>query len=184
VQRPAIDALDEANRELWIRRYDPSSHLARCRVPILFVNGTNDQHYPLRSYSRSFQLVPGPKQIRIQVRMGHSHQAGWQPAAIGLFIDTHVRGKAALPILGAPQFKDGIASVSYRSDVPLKTASLHFTTSVGLLVDRKWNTVSATFDDNTLTTPDVSDDATIWYLSATDRRGAMTSTDVIFTSAD
>ena len=184
VQRPAIDALDEAERNLWIRRYDPSSHLASCRVPILFVNGTNDKHYPLRSYSRSFQLVPGPKQIRIQVRMGHSHQAGWQPAEIGLFIDTHVLGQAALPILGTPQFKDGIASVSYEADVPLSQASLHFTTSTGPLVDRKWNTVLATFDKKTLTTPDVPDDATIWYLSATDRRGAMTSTDVIFASAD
>lgn len=184
VQRPAIDALDEAERKLWIRRYDPSSHLARCRVPILFVNGTNDKHYPLRSYSRSFKLVSGPKQIRIQVGMGHSHQAGWQPAEIGLFIDTHVLGKAALPVLGTPQFKDGIASVSYEADVPLSQASLHFTTSDGPLVDRKWNTVSATFDKKTLTTPDVPADATIWYLSATDRRGAMTSTDVIFTSAD
>jgi cephalosporin-C deacetylase-like acetyl esterase len=184
VQRPAIDALDEAERELWIQRYDPSSHLSRCRVPILFVNGTNDKHYPLRSYSRSFQLVPGPKQIRIQVRMGHSHQAGWQPSEIGLFIDSHVLGGAALPILGVAVQKDGVASVSCQAAVPLKAAALHYTTSAGPLVDRKWNTVSATFDEETLTAPAAPDDATIWFMSATDQRGAMTSSDVVFTSAD
>ncbi|MEO2014634.1 MAG: acetylxylan esterase [Fuerstiella sp.] len=184
VQRPAIDALDEARRELWIRRYDPSSHLARCRVPILFVNGTNDKHYPLRSYSRSFQLVPGPKQIRIQVRMGHSHPAGWQPAEIGLFIDSHVSDAAALPILEVPQLKAGMASVTYQADVPLKSAALHYTTSTGPLVGRSWNTVSASFDEKTLTAPAVPDDATIWFVSATDQRGAMTSTDVVFTNGD
>ena len=184
VQRPAIDALDEARRRLWIRRYDPSSHLASCRVPILFVNGTNDKHYPLRSYSRSFQLVPGPKQIRIQVRMPHGHQPGWQPEEIGLFIDSHVYGKAALPMLGVPQLKSGVASVSYQAVIPLKSASLHYTTSDGRLVDRTWKTVAATFSRNTLTAPAVPDDATIWFLSATDQRGAMTSTDVVFASGD
>ncbi len=184
VQRSAIGALDETQRQLWIRRYDPSSHLARCRVPILFVNGTNDKHYPLRSYSRSFQLVPGPKQIRIQVRMGHSHQAGWQPAEIGLFIDNHVLGKAALPIPGIPQRKDGAVSVKYRSDIPLASAALHYTTSTGPLVDRTWITVSATFDEKTLRAADVPNDATVWFMSATDQRGAMASTDVVFVSAD
>jgi cephalosporin-C deacetylase-like acetyl esterase len=184
VQRPAIDALDEERRQLWIRRYDPSSHLANCRVPMLFVNGTNDKHYPLRSYSRSFQLVPGPKQIRIQVRMGHSHPAGWQPQEIGLFIDQHLRGGAALPILGKPQRESGTASVSFQAGVPLESASLHYTTDTGPLVDRKWKSAPATFDDKTITANVVPVEATIWFLSATDERGAMTSTDVVFVTRD
>ncbi|MCP4170467.1 MAG: prolyl oligopeptidase family serine peptidase [Fuerstiella sp.] len=180
VQRPAIDALDDARRRLWIRRYDPSSHLADCRVPILFVNGTNDPHYPLRSYSRSFQRVPGPKQIRIQVRMPHGHYAGWQPMEIGVFIDSHVLGKTPLPDLGTPQQTGGVASVRCRAAVPLKSASLHYTSGTGPLVDRTWKTVAATFDRKTLSAPAAPEDATVWFMSATDQRGAMTSTNVVF----
>jgi dipeptidyl aminopeptidase/acylaminoacyl peptidase len=44
VQKPSIDKLGD-RRQQWINTYDPSSLLPRCRVPILFVNGTNDIHY-------------------------------------------------------------------------------------------------------------------------------------------
>ncbi len=87
VQKPSIDRLGD-RRAAWIKAYDPSSLLTRCRVPILFVNGTNDIHYPLDSYQKSFDLVPGRKQLRIEVNMKHGHPAGWAPAEIGRFIDS------------------------------------------------------------------------------------------------
>ncbi|MEK0447575.1 MAG: hypothetical protein RLZZ399_2896, partial [Verrucomicrobiota bacterium] len=90
VQKPSIDRLGD-RKALWVREYDPSSHLPRCRVPILFVNGTNDVHYVLDSYRKSYALVPGEKQIRIQVNMPHGHKAGWAPQEIGLFIDSKCR---------------------------------------------------------------------------------------------
>ena len=77
VQKPSIDKLGE-RRELWVKTYDPSSLLPRCRVPILFVNGTCDVHYPLDSYQKSFDLVSGPKQMRIQINMPHGHGPGWR----------------------------------------------------------------------------------------------------------
>lgn len=181
VQRPAIDALTTDARAEWIRRYDPSSHLAQCVVPILFVNGTNDPHYPLRSYSRSFQRVPvSEKQMRIEVNMRHGHQPGWEPKEIGLFIDHHLNGTAGLPVLSTPMRKATEVSVAYTSDVPLASASLHFTVDDGLLVKRKWQTVPATFSDTTIHADNLPADATIWFLSATDQRDAMTSTDVRF----
>ncbi len=72
VQKPAIDKLGE-RRQAWIDTYDPSAVLSRCRVPILFVNGTNDIHYPLDSYQKSFDCVPGFKQMRIEIEMRHGH---------------------------------------------------------------------------------------------------------------
>ena len=75
VQKPAIDKLGD-RRQNWIDAYDPSSLLARCRVPILWVNGTNDIHYPLDSYQKSFDRVAGKKQMRIEVAMRHGHPPG------------------------------------------------------------------------------------------------------------
>lgn len=180
VQRPAIDALPAELRSEWIRRYDPSSHLPDCRVPVLFVNGTNDKHYPLKSYSRSFQLIPGPKQIRIEVNMRHSHPAGWEPEEIGLFIDSQLGRGSSLPKLEMPVRQQDHAVVAYAAAVPLKSAELHFTTNNGPLVERHWKSLPAEFDDRVIRTPGIPSAATIWFVSATDQRGAMTSTDVIF----
>ncbi|MFT5328787.1 MAG: dienelactone hydrolase [Planctomycetaceae bacterium] len=181
VQRPAIDKLSPEKRSLWIKTYDPSAWLPKCRVPILFVNGTNDIHYPLVSYSRSYGLVKGPKQIRIEVKMRHGHQPGWAPNEIGRFIDHHLLGTEPLPQLGNPQISDGKATVGVEASLELKKAQLHYTTDDGRLADRNWTSVPATLDGKTISAT-VPDTATIWLLSATDSRDAMVSTDVVFSN--
>ncbi|MCP4173998.1 MAG: prolyl oligopeptidase family serine peptidase, partial [Fuerstiella sp.] len=149
VQRPAIDGLPQKLRQRWIRRYDPSSHLINCTVPILFVNGTNDRHYPLRSSSRSFRTVPtGRNQIRIEVNMPHSHQAGWKPHEICRFVDSHLKDEPALPVFSTPDRSEALVSVQYHSQLALQSASLHFTRDGGPLRNRQWNSVPATVNGN------------------------------------
>ena len=179
VQRSAIDSLSPEKRTEWISKYDPSAWLPECRVPILFVNGTNDIHYPLVSYSRSYGLVKSQKQIRIEVKMRHSHQAGWDPTEIGRFIDHHLRGGKSLPQLGNPGRVDDIASVDFKSEVGLKSAQLHYTADTNRLAERNWSSIPATIKGAALSAT-VPKEATIWMFSATDSQGGMVSTDVVF----
>ena len=60
VQKPQIDQLDQ-RRSDWVAAYDPSSHLARCTVPTFWVNGTNDVHYVLDSYAKSYARRVDPR---------------------------------------------------------------------------------------------------------------------------
>jgi len=179
VQRPSIDKLGE-RRQQWIDAYDPSSLLPRCRVPILFVNGTNDLHYTLDSYQKSFDRVPGEKQMRIQVNMPHGHPSGWAPQEIGLFIDSYCRAGKALPAPGMPMIDGDQARVTFTSAVPLKEATLHFTTDTGLRSKRAWQSTPATIADGVITAPRPPADANTWFISLTDERGAMVTTTVQF----
>jgi dienelactone hydrolase len=178
VQRPAIDALTPEKRTEWIANYDPSAWLPKCRIPIFFVNGTNDIHYPLVSYSRSYGLVKSPKQIRIEVKMRHSHQAGWEPNEIGRFIDHHLVGDEALPQLAKPATNDGLASVEFKTEVGLESAQLHYTIDTNRLAERNWSSIPATIDGTTISAA-VPKEATIWLFSATDSLDGMVSTDVV-----
>lgn len=187
VQKPLIDRLPDDKRAEWIRLYDPAQWLPRCRVPILFVNGTNDVHYPLDSYSKSYALVPGPRQLRIQVNMPHGHPPGWQPQEIGLFVDHQLLGTPALTQFEPPVLDPGSRSLTAacRAAVPLQQAQLHFTADQGLLSERTWQTVPATVNaDQSAITAVVPSDATLWFLSATDQRGAMTSSEIMFAPAN
>lgn len=179
VQRPQIDALDAEKQAEWIRLYEPSVWLPKCQVPILFVNGTNDLNYPLVSYARSYDLVAGPRTIRIEVNMPHGHPPGWKPEEIGLFIDQHLRDGVALPKLGKPAVSEGTATVEFESKLPVKSAQLHYTTDTGPLGERKWHSIPATVEGQTLTAA-VPEGATIWMFSVTDSRDAMVSTAVVF----
>ena len=179
VQKPSIDKLDAEHRALWVKEYDPGSLLPRCRVPIFFVNGTNDVHYVLDSYMKSFAVVPGEKHIRIEVNMPHGHPPGWAPQEIGLFIDSKCRGGAALPVPSKPQIQGEQVVVSCSSSVPLKEAKLNYTTDSGLRSKRKWIILPATIQGGTITAAKPPAGANSWYVSILDQRGAMVSTEVV-----
>lgn len=110
----------------WVSLYDPSRYLPACRVPIFFVNGTNDFAYPLDSYMKSFDAVTGvPKNIRIQVKMPHGHGPGWAPPEIGEFIDSVLLGKLKLPLVSAPR-RDGDSIGVSVTGAPVKSvAAVH-----------------------------------------------------------
>lgn len=181
VQKPSIDKLGD-RRQQWINTYDPSSLLPRCQVPILFVNGTNDVHYPLDSYQKSFDCVPGTKQMRIEVKMRHSHPAGWAPKEIGLFIDSYCRGGRPLPVPGKPAIEGDRVRLPVTSVTTIKEAVLHYTSDTGVRSNRNWESIPAEIGAGVITSPRPPAAANTWFISLTDDRGAMVSTAIQFAS--
>lgn len=179
VQKPSIDKLGD-RREAWIKAYDPSSWLPRCRVPILFVNGSNDIHYPLDSYQKSFNAVSGHKQMRIEVNMRHGHPPGWAPQEIGLFIDTYCRKGNPLPVPAKPVIQGGEVRLKCGGIASLKSATLHYTTDTGLRSARKWQSAPAKISGDMITAPKPPADANTWFVSVADERDAMVTTPVQF----
>ncbi|MCC6355793.1 MAG: acetylxylan esterase [Verrucomicrobiae bacterium] len=179
VQKPSIDKLGD-RRDLWVKTYDPSSLLPRCRVPILFVNGTCDVHYPLDSYQKSFDAVPGPKQMRIEVDMRHGHGPGWAPIEIGLFIDSRCIGGKPLPVPGEPTIEGDHVRVPVKAATALKEASLHYTTDTGPRSKRKWQSIPAQVAGDAIVAPRPPVGANTWFIGITDERGAMVTTAIQF----
>lgn len=181
VQKPSIDKLGD-RKALWVKEYDPGSILPRCHVPIFFVNGTNDVHYVLDSYMKSFDVVPGEKQMRIQIKMPHGHPPGWAPKEIGMFIDSKCRpGSIALPVPGKPVVEGDLVTVTCTSPTKLKKAELNYTTDGGLRSKREWKSIPATeIKGGSITLPKPPAEANTWYVAITDERDAMVSTTVQF----
>ncbi|MBL8830247.1 MAG: acetylxylan esterase, partial [Planctomycetaceae bacterium] len=123
--------MSTSERERWTKLWDPSQYLPAVSMPILFVNGTNDFAYPLDSYMKSFEQPQSEKLIRVTVNMPHGHPAGWAPAEIGLFIDQHLRQGKPLAKLDQPRLAAGEVRVLCLNDVPLRSASLHYTVGAG-----------------------------------------------------
>lgn len=180
VQKPSIDKLGNRAAQ-WVRDYDPGSLLPQCRVPILFVNGTNDVHYPLDSYLKSFRVVPGEKQMRIEVKMRHGHPPGWEPQEIGLFIDSKCRGGAPLPVPGDARVQGERVRVICKATTKLTKAELKFTIDSGLRSKREWQSIPASIDGNVITAPKPPAAANTWFVAITDERGAMVTTAPVLT---
>ncbi|MAS96346.1 MAG: acylamino acid-releasing protein [Verrucomicrobiales bacterium] len=180
VQKPSIDSLGD-RREAWVKAYDPGSHLGKCTVPTFWVNGTHDKHYVLDSYAKSYSKVKGPRTIRIEPRMGHSHPAGWEPKEIQIFIDSILKDGKPLPKVGEMEVaEDGTVSVPFEAEIPVVKAELHYTTDEGLRTERKWEKITASLEDGKAVATGLPKEANTWLMTLTDERDAMVSSEVGF----
>lgn len=170
--------MSEEQRTRWIELWEPSRYLQSAAMPVFFVNGTNDFAYWLPSYRRTYELVAN-RTLRIEVEMKHGHQPGWAPQEIGLYVDSIVNGGFPLLSLGAPVAEDGSISLDVAEGPAIRSASLHFTIDDGPPKERKWQTKAATVEARKVAAS-VPAEASIYYLSVTDDRGAMVSSDLVF----
>ncbi len=175
---PQFARMTTDERKRWVMLWDPSRYLPAVSMPILFVNGTNDRAYPLDSYMRSFDVVPGVKQLRITVNMPHGNLPGRSPMEIGVFIDQHLLGMTALPTVGETWIQDRRIHASFTSPQKLNTAALHLTRDRDPVSKRAWRTLPATIDGDIVTSEAPPADATGWFMTITDARGATVSTRV------
>jgi hypothetical protein len=162
--------------ELWVENFEPSRYLARAKMPVLFVNGTNDFAYPLDSYQKSYRLVQD-RTLCVTVNMPHGHPQGWAPVEIGRFVEQHLRGSKPLTMIEAVKREGDRVEVSFRAEVPVTSAALHYTTDGGPWQKRKWQTQSAQLKDGTAVAELPAGRPLVWFVTLTDERKATVSTE-------
>src|SRR5262245_8514623 len=57
---PSFEKLGKEKSALWLKQWDPSVYLGEAKMPILWVNGTNDFAYPMDSWQKSYRLPKSP----------------------------------------------------------------------------------------------------------------------------
>jgi hypothetical protein len=109
--------------------------------------------------------------------MPHGHREGWAPVEIGLFVDQQLRKGTPLALLEAVKRDGGKVEVKFRSETPVASAALHFTTDTGGWKDRKWQTQPATIDGTTIKAQLPPGRPLVYFLTLTDERKATVSTE-------
>ncbi len=178
--RKGLLLLDSAQRQTWVQQYDPSRYIGKTRMPVLFVNGTNDGHFYLDSYAKTYGLVKD-HYLSIKPGLKHSHHAGWANDEIFAFINSYLAHTPSLPRVQVTfRYKNDVrARVS--SAVPLTAAFLHYTTDTATaLKDKVWQSVKADLRGREVraTLPPVG--TKMWFLSVTDERGLQSSGEIQF----
>ncbi|MFI4910091.1 MAG: prolyl oligopeptidase family serine peptidase [Sedimentisphaeraceae bacterium JB056] len=72
--------------------WDPATYLHKSEIPSLWVNGTNDAHFYLDIYNKSYRATSGNRTICIKLNIGHSHQVAWRTEEVYAFADSVVKG--------------------------------------------------------------------------------------------
>jgi len=161
----------------WQELWDPSRYLPSARLPMLWVDGTNDFAFTLQALQSSYLAAPGPRALSTRVRMQHAHGGpGESPEEIRAFADSIVNGGVPLARITGQGTDDGAAWAEYESKTPIVSATLNYTRDGGAWQKRNWETLPATIDGaRHRASAHVPDGATAWFLNLTDNRNLIVS---------
>jgi dienelactone hydrolase len=163
-------------RENWLREFDPSQYLGKVRCPILFLDGSNDFAYPLDSLRASYRLVPSRfRHVSVIINLPHGHI--WTFKEVDHFADSILRGGTPLPQLSPMKVHRDVTTAKFSSRVPLKDASLHYTTDTSEWQKRQWKSVPADILPGTISASLPTQRPIVWFLGVTDERGLRVSTE-------
>jgi dienelactone hydrolase len=165
----------------WAQLYDPGNYLPACRVPIFFVNGTNDFAYPLDSFMKSHADVKhAAKNVRIEVDMKHGHEEGWAPPEIAAFVDAALCGRPALPVLDPPVVDGTTARCRVAAGGPVAKAAFVYAADPGPINKLAWQTVPAEVAaGNALVAPRPPENARAFFFTATTPAGLQVSSPAV-----
>ena len=108
---------------MWKAKWDPISYLARARVPIHWLDGTNDIWFSLPAIEGSRNALSVENGATLRVRMAHSHgKVSEQTPEILALANHYLRGGPDLPHFGAVKVADGVASADFSHDPALVPA--------------------------------------------------------------
>jgi dienelactone hydrolase len=170
-----FEKLGPEQAKRWCDLFDPSVYLRNVKCPVLFVNRPTDFHYRLGVYRKSYNLVRGPRDLHMDIKLGHSHPAGWAPKEIALYADSILRGGQPLAKVTEMTVAGNTAVAGYQTQVPITKAELCYTTDTGTYEKRKWQAVPANLAKGVVSAPLPKERPLTFFLNVIDERGAITS---------
>lgn len=171
-----FDKWEAPRRENWLKHFGPERYVGQARMPVLFVNGTNDFAYPLDSYQKTYEPVQN-KTLCVTKELPHSHPAGWAPLEIAAFVAQHLNKGPAFAKIDRVQRDGGKVVVTFTpGGAPIQMGQIVYTTDAGEWQTRKWHLAAAKLDGTALLADLPAGRPLVWFATITDARKLTVST--------
>ena len=161
--------MSEDTRNRWVENFEPSRYLGQVQCPMLFVNGTCDFAYPMDSYRKSYSLVTTPVTLAIQINRQHGHN--WTFPEVDAFVDSFLRKGEPLLSITPMKIEGGKVSAEVSGKRTLAKAELDYTVDSGPWQTRKWKTLPAEINGNTVSVNLPAERPLAFYFYVTDKQG-------------
>lgn len=109
-------------REVW----EPLIRLPRATMPLLWLTGPRDAHFPLDAQQASYRAAPGPRLVSIPFDMKHGHPAAWNPPDSYAFAQAVVETGRPWAREVSQESHDATARVAFETTRQVSAATLVF----------------------------------------------------------
>lgn len=167
--------------QTWQQHWDPSAVLPLARMPMLWLNGSNDFAYWPPIWHKSAAATAGPRQLCMKVRWPHGHiPAAEQADEIERFMKMHLLDGQPMLTIGPPVRSGACVQATYAGEQPVRCANLALTADRGPWPDRQWHLLPAFVDQTTRTIQaELPAGTSAAYLSLLDSDWLYTTSDLI-----
>ncbi|MEX0883813.1 MAG: prolyl oligopeptidase family serine peptidase [Cyclobacteriaceae bacterium] len=167
-----FDSLGSAGTQRWVALWDPSSYVANAKVPMLFINGTNDFAYFVENWQKTANLA-GNAQYSMIPELKRSHLHGAELGEIYRFISTKLENK--FEFISSIKLKEKGSQARYSIAHASNEVYLAYTTDTKRSPEREWKLVPL---DKAKGKVSIPSNAKLWYIYWVDDLGNRRSSEV------
>lgn len=143
----------ESHQAATVALWDPSNYLPAVNIPFLWLNGTNDNFFPLDVWEKSVACAGGPTVRRIGIRMAHGHKSTWVVDEVYLFAEAAIRGETGFPNVGVTRRSGEKVVAEIEPAGSAVSATLVYTKDGGTHKNRLWEELPASLTQNQIEAP-------------------------------
>lgn len=174
---PFFALVDKSKADWWMKTWDPSVYLKYAKMPILWVNGTNDFAYHMNAWQKSYRTAKGKNTLCLKINMPHAHGgAGENPEEIHGYANSFCKDDKPLAEIKKQECIKDTIWVHYKSAAPIKKAELVFTKDTENWFERKWEASPAKIDGDRVTA-ELPENVSVYYMNLIDERGYTVSSE-------
>ena len=159
-------------------KWDPAAHLRYAKMPMYWVNSSNDGTFPMDIFQRSALATAGTSLLHIRFRWIHGHAPGWRRRDVYAFTDSIVKGATPLPTAARPTLDAKTRRVSTKTTGKIFRAALCYTTGGGKWQRRYWENAACEIGEKEVTSL-LPKGATVFYFNVKDKDGNLVSSEFV-----
>lgn len=165
------------SKQFYLENWEPSLYAPLQKQPILFVDGTNDAHFSMNSFTKTFLASGAEKYLHVEHEMRHGHVAGWNPEEIYSFADYVVKG-GNKPILFKE--KETENTLNFESEINKAVAYYTSDTADWSAKAYKWIAAEAIVSESNKTiTTELPEGAQYFFVNGITKDGMMYSSPML-----
>ena len=173
-----LSYLSDAQQNFYLTHWEPSLYIPNHKQPTLFVNGTNDLHFTMNSFTKSYNASNAEKYVYVEHNMRHGHYPGWQPEAIYDFAN-YITKNTDKPIRATFVNKSDKNLLTFSFEGNVQKAHVYYTNDYADWGKEsyKWIEKNATVNQTTKRIEaQLPDKAVAYFINITDANGVSYST--------
>lgn len=175
---PKISKEPMLAQEHWKQQYDPSLYVKNAKIPILFVNGTNDAFFYLDQYAETYKLAKN-HDVSLRVGLIHGHQPAWLVPEVQNYIAYKLNLANTLAPVQFRKLKIKEGKISACLSRSVKKSFLNYTTDSVIGPTSKWIEKEIVSQKKRISS-DVPTDFTALFLSIEDEKNNRNSSELIY----